>query len=343
MTIPVHLRSAGTALPGSPVTNAMLAERFGMTPVWEQWVDTFVGTSTRHLSVDLATGEARYSLADLGETAASRALDAAGMTAGDVDLVVMGTSSPDQLMPATVNVIADRLGINDVRTYQLQSGCTGAIQAIDVAWQMLLSGRHTTALVLGGDVTAKHYDPTLNLNSLPPAQQINGLLFGDGVGAVVLTTEPSRGAALIRHVHLKLTGLGRAPGQVVDWFGAAGDDTVRGIAVREEYKAIEESVPVMACDTLDQMLAHLDWKKIDLDYLLPPQLSGRMTARISEHLDVPDAQEISCVQVTGNTGNALPFLQLERLLPLVERGDRAVVIAIESSKWIEAGLALEVN
>lgn len=343
MTIPVYLRSVGTALPGSPVTNAMLAERFHMSETWEQWVDTFIGTSTRYLSVDLATGEPRYSLADLGETAARRALGAAGIAPDDVDLMVMGTSSPDQLMPATVNVIADRLGINDVRTYQLQSGCTGAIQALDVARQMLLTGRHTTALVLGGDITAKHYDATLDLNSLPPAQQVNGLLFGDGVGAVVLTTEPSRGAALIRHVHLRLTGLGRTPGQVVDWYGAAGDPSVVGIAVREEYKAIEESVPVMACDTLDQMLSHLDWKKIDLDYLLPPQLSGKMTARISERLDVPEAEEISCVEETGNTGNALPFLQLEHLLPVAEPGDRAMVIAIESSKWIEAGLALEMS
>lgn len=88
-----HLLAVGTALPGPRISNADLAERFGMDELWEQWVDAFVDTRGRHLATDLDTGETDYSLADLGELAGRRALAAAGLPPGDVDLVVMGTAT----------------------------------------------------------------------------------------------------------------------------------------------------------------------------------------------------------------------------------------------------------
>src|SRR5258708_3568581 len=106
----IHLLSAGTALPGPPIDNATLARHFNVSETWEQWIDAFVGISNRHLAVDLDTGEQRYSLTDLGEQAANRALTAARLDAASVDLMVMSTATPDMLMPATVNMIADRLG-----------------------------------------------------------------------------------------------------------------------------------------------------------------------------------------------------------------------------------------
>ncbi|KLL11317.1 MULTISPECIES: 3-oxoacyl-ACP synthase III family protein [Protofrankia] len=341
MTPPdVHLAAVGTALPGPPVDNAALARRFGMDPIWEEWVDTFIGTRTRHLAVDLDTGEVRYSLADLGETAGRQALETSGFTAEDIDLVVMGTATPDHLMPATVNVVADRLGIDGVSTYQLQSGCAGAFQALDVARQMLLTGRHRTALVLGGDVIAKHYDLELDLRSLPPAEMVNVALFGDGAGAVVLTTEPRGDSTALRTVFTRLTGLRRAPGQILEWFGPAQRQP-GGTGAREDYKAIEASVPVMAEEILAELLKQLGWSSDEVDYVLPPQLSGTMTARIMARLDVPGMHEVTCVNETGNNANALPFQQLERVLPQLADGDRVLGIAVESSKWIQAGFALE--
>ncbi|WDM17598.1 3-oxoacyl-ACP synthase III family protein [Streptomyces lavenduligriseus] len=336
----IYVQSAGTALPGPAVDNAALARHFGMPKAWEEWVETFVGTRSRHFAVDLATGDIRYSLADLGETAARRALAAAGVEASRIDLVVLGTSSPDLLMPATVNTIADRLGIDGVATYQLQSGCAGAVQALDVAVQMLRTGRHGTALVMGADSCAKHLDVTMDAARLPPAEQINGALFGDGAGALVLSTEPSAQGVAVRHVHNRLVGLGREPGQVIDWYGRAERGRERP-PVAEDYKAIEESVPVLAADVAREVLDVLDWKETEIDYVLPPQLSGRMTARIVARLGLTAAHEVSCITDTGNTGNALPFFQLEQLLPRMVAGDRALAVAVESSKWIQAGFALE--
>lgn len=337
----IYLHTARTALPGPAISNDQLTRRFGMPVSWRQWIDAFVGTRSRHFSVDLDTGEVLHTVADLGTLAADRALQSAGLQPGDIDLMIMGTSSPDALMPTTVNVIADRLGIDRIPAYQLQSGCTGGVQALDLAYRLMRSGtgyRH--ALVLGADSCAKHFDLTVDPAKLPPAEQINGVLFGDGAGAAVLSVEPAPDSAVIREVLIEMAGLGRAPGQVIEWFGRADRDSGRTPAY-EDYKAIEGAVPVLAVETLDDLLDRLDWKPSDIDYLLPPQLSGRMTERITAGFNLPMAHEVSCVADTGNTGNALPFFQLELTLPRMITGDRAVAVAIESSKWIKAGFAVE--
>ena len=335
-----HLLGVGTALPGPALDNSVLARLFQVGEAWEQWVEAFIGTRTRHLSVDLETGEVDQWLADLGTTAGANALASAGVEPGEVDLVVMGTSSPDQLMPATVNVIADRLGIDDVPSYQLQSGCSGALQALDVARQLLLAGRHDTALVLGGDVCAKHYDLSVDPRKLDQAELVNAVMFGDGAGAVVLGRAPRGDSVVLREVRVRLAGGGRPSGHMVDWFGVADRHRLRS-GTTEDYKAIEALVPVLATDVLGELLDELGWKRDDLDYLLPPQLSGRMTARIVQAMEVPGATEVSVVRDIGNTGNALPFFQLERLLPRMTSGQRAVAVAVESSKWIKSAFALE--
>ncbi|MEU4245489.1 3-oxoacyl-ACP synthase III family protein [Actinoplanes sp. NPDC026619] len=336
----VRVLSAGTALPGQPVDNAALARRFGMDELWQQWVDVFIGTGTRHLSKDLASGVPSETLADLAARAGRSALASAGLTGDDIDLLVMSTATPDALMPATVNMAAEQLGLNGLPTYQLQTGCAGAIQALDVARGMLLTGERRTALVIGGDVCTKHFDLELDLATLSPAELVNIVLFGDGAGAAVLTTEPVPGSVVLRKVLNRLTGTGRPPGHTLEWFGLA-DRAVAKPAASEDYKAIEESVPVMSAEILAELLDDLDWKDDDVDFLLPPQLSGRMTALIVERLALPHAEEISVVAETGNNGNALPFLQLERVLGRMTTGDRAVAVAVESSKWLKAGFALE--
>ncbi|MFC9431942.1 3-oxoacyl-ACP synthase III family protein [Streptomyces sp. NPDC056987] len=338
MTAPTsYLASIGTALPGDPVDNATLSKVLGIN---EEWIDVFIGTRTRHFARDLGTGEVRWSLADLCAQAAERALAAPGADPSEIEFIVLGTATPDTLMPATVNHVADQLGLDQVPTFQLQSGCAGAVQALGVARSMIASGQYRTGLVIGGDVCSKHLDLQRDVSGAAPGDLVNYVLFGDGAGAAVLTDEPRGQRVALRHVLNRFTGLGRKPGQVIEWFGLADRYDDRQ-ALTEDYKAIEESVPVMAAEILWEMLGDLDWEADQLDYLLPPQLSGRMTRRITEELDVPTAKDVSCVADTGNNGNALPFLQIEKLLERMSGGERALAVAVESSKWIKAGFALE--
>jgi 3-oxoacyl-[acyl-carrier-protein] synthase-3 len=332
-----YLAGIGTFLPGDPVDNATLSKVLGVN---QDWVEAFIGTKTRHFAKDLSTGEVQWSLADLCARAADRAIEDSGIDPAEIEFVVMGTATPDTLMPATVNHVVDQLGLNQLPTYQLQSGCAGAVQALDLAHGFVTSGRYRTGLVLGGDVCSKHLDVHMDFSTVPPSELVNFVLFGDGAGAAVLSAEPGARRIAVHRVLNRLTGLGRAPGQVIEWFGIADRNSDKQ-AAKEDYKAIEESVPVMAVEILWELLGELDWSAEQLDFLLPPQLSGRMTKRIFEQLGVPGAEEVSCVAETGNNGNALPFVQLERLAARIAPGQRALGVAVESSKWIKGGFALE--
>ncbi|GAA4982780.1 3-oxoacyl-ACP synthase [Pseudonocardia tropica] len=336
---PVAVLGTGTALLGAPIDNDTIGARFGADP---RWIEHFIGTRTRHLGVDLDTGKVTHTLVDLATGAAEAALAAAGVTASEVDVVVLATASPDHLMPASVNLVADRLGVHGVPTLQLQSGCAGALQALDTARRMIDADR-PVALVVGADSCVKHLVLDRDLARVPTTELVNYVIFGDGAGAAVLGAGED-GGTLLRTVHNRFVGLGRDPGQVIRWFGAADRDSTDQ-PVDEDYKAIEAGVPVLAADATAELLAETGWAADTVTHLLPPQLGGRMTTQITrglvERFGLGAAQEISCVADTGNNGNALPLLQLHRLVGDLPVGSRAVGVAVESSKWIRTGLAVE--
>ncbi|QMU78140.1 3-oxoacyl-ACP synthase III family protein [Streptacidiphilus sp. PB12-B1b] len=329
------LRAAAGALPGPPVDNAALQARLGLSA---EWVDRFVGTRTRHFA------EGTADLAGLCTRAADTALASAGLGAGQLDFVVLATATPDALMPTTAAVVADRLGISGVPVYQLQSGCSGTVQALALAEALLRTGaRH--GLVLGGDLCTRHRELDRDFRRMPPAELVNHVLFGDGAGAAVVSAEPGPGAALCRAVRHRPVRPGQPPGQLLEWYGAAGQGGDARPPVSEDYRAVRQLVPELARQEGKDLLGALDWSGSDLDYLLPPQLGGLMTERITaglrEALGADRAVELSCVAATGNTGNALLLFQLELLLQRLAPGDRALALCVESSHWIAAGLALE--
>ncbi|WP_030692729.1 3-oxoacyl-ACP synthase III family protein [Streptomyces globisporus] len=330
------IAATGTALPGEPVDNTTLGAALHVS---DEWIDVFVGTRTRHFARDLATGEIRDTLADLCAEAGASALARSGLEAGDLGFLVLATATPDRLLPTTAAQVADRLGLDQLPVYQLQAGCSGALQAVELG-QALLGAGAGAGLVIGGDVTHRHLDLRADAARLPTQELVNYVLFGDGAGAAVLTAEPTGDAVALRGLVHRFAGLGREPGQLVDWYGVGDRASDRPI-LAEDYKAIEEHVPAMAVELLWDVLGLAGWDPGDVDHLLPPQLSRRMTERITERLRLPDAREVSCVTDTGNTGNALPLLQIDRLLHGMARGERAVALAVESSKWIKTGLALE--
>ncbi|BBG01413.1 MULTISPECIES: hypothetical protein [Pseudonocardia] len=334
----VGVLGTGTALPGEPIGNEEIGERFGADP---RWVERFIGTRTRHLGVDLASGKVTHTLVDLATEAAAAALDDAGMAPADVDVVVLATASPEHLMPASVNLVADRLGIHQVPTFQLQSGCAGAMQALDVAHRAI-GDANPVALVVGADSCAKHLVLDHDFARLPASELVNYVIFGDGAGAALLGAGETSGA-LLGPVRNRFVGLGRDPGQVIRWFGAADRDSTDQ-PVDEDYKAIESGVPGLAADMVAELLAETGWPAATVTHLLPPQLGGRMTdlitAGLTERFGLT-ASAINCVADTGNNGNALPLLQLHRLVADLGPGSRALGVAVESSKWIRTGFALE--
>ncbi|GAA4850049.1 3-oxoacyl-ACP synthase III family protein [Kitasatospora terrestris] len=334
-------------LPGEPVTNRDMAERFGLH---EKWLDRMTGNRGRHFCEPDSPEGTPKNTGDLATAAGERALADAGADPSSIDFLILTTGSPDHLMPATVNLVADRLGLNDLPTFQLSSGCAGALQGLYTARAMLAGGLRR-GLVIGADSVVKLWPADRAVGRISPAELANFALFGDGAGAAVVDAGDGPGLA-VEHLVLRATGKGREPAQVVRWYGADGAPMVEGPGGRmvrepmgqEDYKAIEAGVPVLADAVLQELAALTGWPVGEVEHILTPQLNGVMTERIREHLGVRPEQAVSCVADTGNNGNALPFIQLHRALRRIEAqgraGDRVLVTAIESSKWIVSGLAL---
>jgi 3-oxoacyl-[acyl-carrier-protein] synthase-3 len=253
----------------------------------------------------------------------------------------MGTATPDSLMPATVNMVAEKLGLNAIPTYQVQSGCAGAMQAIDLATQILSLGKHRTALVIGGDVCVKYIDPERDFSQLGSSELVNYALFGDGAGAAILSNDESLPGAEIMLTLNRCEGLNRQPGQELNWLGSRLTDAQHVQPLKEDYKAIEENVPGMAREVMQEILTQMGWEAGQVDWFMTPQLAGHMTNKIINLMDVTPDKALNCVADTGNNGNALPFLQLEMLMDRITTGQKALGVAIESSKWIKGGIALQ--
>lgn len=330
----IKIEGVGCFLPGPKIMNDVIASKFGLD---SEWIELFVGTKSRHFSMNLDTGEVNFSLADICTNAAKAAIDKAGIDPEGIDALVLATATPDNLMPATVNLVMENLGLNNKETYQLQSGCSGAVQALKLGCNLIASGSKSMVLVMAGDVCNKFIDLEIDFKKLKPSEIVNYALFGDGAGAVILSRDVASSGLKIENILLNCVGNGIPSAQIINWRSNKKDDNQ---PIFEDYKAIEKRVPVLAKEVQTELLALSSWNVDTINYLLPPQLSKIMTDIISQHLDMPHSNVINCVEDTGNNGNALLFLQLEILANRIKPGEKAIAVAIESSKWIKSGVSL---
>ncbi|MFF3838320.1 3-oxoacyl-ACP synthase III family protein [Streptomyces sp. NPDC001930] len=348
----VRLLSVGTALPGTPVDNAMLASTFHRARARAERIGSATGIDTRHLGFDIETGKQNYSLVDLGSEAGGKALWAARLRPHNIDLVVLGTSAPGELSLPAVDLVAARLGIHHVvTTLQIRSGCAGAVQAFSIARRLLICGRHRTALVIGAEVTPSPYTPGVRADAHDPSRLLDILVLGDGAGAAILTTDPAGHEHAAGGALLSYAGSNHASERIVEWHGAGGLDGPRPQEPAErgtppthgEGEAADDSAADLAAETWGELLQTLQWDEDDIDFLLPPQVSHHTAGRVTRLLAVPDTQQITCVREIGNTGNAALFFQLQQLLPRMGAGDRAVGVSVEPGRRIKSGLAVEMR
>ena len=163
------LAGAGHAVPDTVVGNAEIARRLGVD---EAWIESRTGTRERRA---LADGER---LADLAVRAAGAALHDAGVAAGEIDLVLVGTTSADEMSPHAAPLVAGALGIRGAAAIDISAACTGFLSGLATAAAFIETGRARAALVVGADGLTRYLDP---------ADRGTAMLFGDGAGAVVVT------------------------------------------------------------------------------------------------------------------------------------------------------------
>ena len=162
------ITGTGGYLPEKVVTNADLEKIVDTT---DQWITERTGIKKRHLVVDGET------TCDLAEKAAIDAIEAAGLTNDDIDLIVVATTTPDRVFPSTACLLQDRLDIHGCTAFDVQAVCTGFVYALGVADKFIKSGTHKTALVIGAETISRIIDWN---------DRNTSVLFGNGVGAFIL-------------------------------------------------------------------------------------------------------------------------------------------------------------
>ena len=289
----IYSRIAGTGsfLPERVVTNADLAK---MVDTSDEWVAARTGIRQRHLA---AEGE---TTCDLAFGAATAALQAAGVEASDVDLLIVGTTTPDLIFPSTACLLQDRLGANGCPAFDVNAACSGFIYALTVADKFIRSGSAKTALVVGAETLSRMIDWS---------DRGTCVLFGDGAGAVVLKASDEAGI-LSTHVHADgaYKELLWNPVGVSVGFTHEHNHGVRVVMQGSEVFKV-------AVKTLDRVVEEtLAANGIDrhaIDWLIPHQANLRIIQATAKRLDMPMERVIVTVDKHGNTSSASVPLALD--------------------------------
>ena len=286
-----RITGTGGYLPENVMTNTDLEK---LVDTSDQWIRERTGIEQRHIAVEGQT------TVDLAEVASRRAIEAAGIRAQDVDLIVMATSTPDKIFPSSACILQSRLDIHGCPAFDVQAVCSGFVYALAVAEKFIKTGSSKTALVIGAEVFSRILD-----------WQDRGtcVLFGDGAGAVILQASEETGI-LSTHIH--------ADGDYVDLLQvpcgiADGYDQVKAGQAFVEMKGNE--VFKMAVNTLgrivDETLAANQMMKSDIDWLVPHQANIRIIAATAKKLKMSMDQVVVTVNKHGNTSAASVPLALD--------------------------------
>jgi len=285
----IHSRISGTGsyLPEKVLTNHDLEK---MVDTSDQWITERTGIKKRHIVVDGQT------TSDLAERAARAAMDAAGVGTGDIDLLIVATTTPDRVFPSTACLLQDRLGIHGSTAFDIQAVCTGFVYALGVADKFIRSGTHRHALVIGAETLSRIVDWT---------DRGTCVLFGDGAGAVVLSASDEPGI-LSTHLH--------ADGRYKELLSTSGgvSEGLNG----EVYITMQgNEVFKVAVNTLgrivDETLTANRLEKSDIDWLVPHQANIRIINATARKLKMSMDHVVTTVQEHGNTSAASVPLALD--------------------------------
>jgi 3-oxoacyl-[acyl-carrier-protein] synthase III len=287
---PMHSRIAGTGryLPRRIVTNGELAERVATS---DEWIRTRTGIRQRHI----ATNEEQTS--DLALHASREALAAASLTAADLDLIIVATTTPDVVFPSTACILQAKLGARGGAAFDVQAVCSGFVYALAIADRMVADGLARNALVVGAEIYSRILDWR---------DRSTCVLFGDGAGAVVLlpSTEPG-----ILSAHLHADGHYKdilcVPGQVQNG-SVAGTPFVQ----MDGHAVFKFAVKVLA-EVAHEALTANRMTTADIDWLIPHQANIRIMDATAKKLGLSQERVIATVDAHANTSAASIPLALD--------------------------------
>jgi 3-oxoacyl-[acyl-carrier-protein] synthase-3 len=275
----VALIGIGSHVPDRVMSNDEIAT---MVDTSDEWIAQRTGIRERRIAA------ASDSSASLGAEAARRALASAGIGAGELDLIVAATASPDYYFPATASLIGERIGAGEVAGYDLSAACTGFIYALAQAYSQIAAGLAETVLVVGTEVFSRLLDWT---------DRSTCILFGDGAGAVVLRRDDDRHG--LRGFELGADGSGAMQLSVAAAGHAADHD--EGPFVRMNGPEVYKFATRVVVDSSLRSLEAAGLGVEDVDVFVPHQANRRIIDHAARRLGLDEAKVFSNVDRYGNT------------------------------------------
>lgn len=280
MTLRSVIKGSGSALPKTLVTNSELAEKVDTS---DEWIVERTGIRQRYIVDETET------TSSLATDASKKALEAAGIAASDIDLIILATCTPDQTFPATATTVQANLGIHDCIAFDVAAVCTGFLYALSVADSMLRGGNAKRALVIGAETMSRIIDWE---------DRGTCVLFGDGAGAIVLEAEEGEAGLLDTKLH--------AQGQHNDLLyvdgGPSTTQTVGKIKMRG--REVFRHAVVNLAGVLGETLAGAGLTPADVDWVVPHQANQRILDATAKKLGLPEEKVVITVDQHANTSAA---------------------------------------
>ncbi|NZA26922.1 ketoacyl-ACP synthase III [Luteimonas sp. SJ-92] len=308
----VYSRIAGTGsyLPAKVLTNDDLSK---IVDTSDEWIAARTGIRQRHIAADGET------TGDLAYHAAVRALQSAGVEADELDLIVLGTTTPDLIFPSTACLLQHRLGANGCGAFDVNAACSGFLYALSVADKFIRSGDARTVLVVGSETLTRMVDWT---------ERTTCVLFGDGAGAVVLKADTETGI-LSTHLHAdggKKELLWNPVGVSV---GFREDEKNAGVRIRMAGSDVFKYAVKALDSVVEETLAANGLDRHDIDWLIPHQANLRIIEATAKRLDMPMERVVVTVDKHGNTSSGSVPLALDEAVRSgkVQRGQLVLLEA----------------
>ncbi|MBB5696775.1 beta-ketoacyl-ACP synthase III [Sphingomonas yantingensis] len=307
MSIRAVIAGTGAALPARRVSNEELSQTVDTT---DEWIVERTGIRFRHLAGE---GETTSTLAT---DAARRALEAAGIEAQAIDLIVLATATPDQTFPATATRVQAALGIDDCVAFDVAAVCSGFLYALQVADTMIRAGAHRRALVIGAETFSRILDWE---------DRTTCVLFGDGAGAIVLEGREVEDEGILA---VRLHADGRHNELLYVDGGPSTTGTVGKL--RMKGREVFRHAVVNLAAVLRETMAVTGHDPSEIDWLIPHQANARILDATARKLDLSPERVVVTVDQHANTSAASVPLALDTAVRdgRIQRGQLLVLEAM---------------
>ncbi len=310
-----RINGTGHYLPEKLLTNADLEK---LVDTNDAWIVERTGMKVRHLAAD------GQNTTDLALIASKQALEAANLTAQDLDLIVFCTVSPDTLMPSAACVLQAKLGARKIMAFDLSAACSGFVYGISVADQFIRTGVYKNILVVGAEILHRY----VNYKDRDTC-----ILFGDGAGAVILSRATETQDSTVMGQHFYADGnLGDlfvlpAGGSAIPMSQRVLDEGLNFVRMkgREIFKNAVRTMSICCTEVMKQ--AKIETK--DIDWMIPHQANLRILEAVAEHFGIEKEKVVINVHEIGNTSAATVPIALDQAVRdgRVKRGQNVMLTA----------------